>query len=84
MRENRPYGSEGGGAELNRLSLPLSKRPSRRPPRTKPERQGLAGNARCGKMKLRDKLFLTPGKLRFMATGFGRSVFNRPFSSREV
>ena len=24
MRENRPYGSEGGGAELNRLSLPLS------------------------------------------------------------
>src|SRR5260370_1118723 len=25
MRENRPYGSEGGGAELNRSSLPLSK-----------------------------------------------------------
>src|SRR5258705_2293893 len=25
MRENRPYGSEGGGAELNRLSLPLSR-----------------------------------------------------------
>ena len=24
MRENRPYGSEGGGAEFNRLSLPLS------------------------------------------------------------
>jgi len=24
MRENRPYGSEGGGAELNRLSPPLS------------------------------------------------------------
>jgi hypothetical protein len=24
MRENRPYGSEGGGAELNRPSLPLS------------------------------------------------------------
>ena len=24
MRENRLYGSEGGGAELNRLSLPLS------------------------------------------------------------
>lgn len=22
MRENRPYGSAGGGAELNRLSLP--------------------------------------------------------------
>jgi hypothetical protein len=25
MRENRLSGSEGGGAELNRLSLPLSK-----------------------------------------------------------
>ena len=24
MRENRPYGSEGGGIELNRSSLPLS------------------------------------------------------------
>ncbi len=24
MRENRLYGSEGGGAETNRLSLPLS------------------------------------------------------------
>jgi hypothetical protein len=24
MRENRTSGSEGGGAELNRLSLPLS------------------------------------------------------------
>ena len=24
MRENRTYGSEGGGAELKRLSLPLS------------------------------------------------------------
>ncbi len=24
MRENRSYGSEGGGAELNRPSLPLS------------------------------------------------------------
>ncbi len=24
MRENRPYGSEGGAAELNRPSLPLS------------------------------------------------------------
>ena len=24
MREIRPYGSEGGGAEANRLSLPLS------------------------------------------------------------
>jgi hypothetical protein len=24
MRENRPSGSEGGGAEINRLSLPLS------------------------------------------------------------
>ena len=24
MRETRPSGSEGGGAELNRLSLPLS------------------------------------------------------------
>ena len=24
MRENRPSGSEGGGAELNRPSLPLS------------------------------------------------------------
>jgi hypothetical protein len=23
MRENRPYGSEGGGTELNRSSLPL-------------------------------------------------------------
>ena len=23
MRENRPYGSEGGGTELNRFSLPL-------------------------------------------------------------
>jgi hypothetical protein len=23
MRENRPYGSEGGGAEPNQLSLPL-------------------------------------------------------------
>ena len=29
MRENRPYGSEGGGAELNRLSLPLSLREKR-------------------------------------------------------
>lgn len=28
MRENRTYGSEGGGAELNRLSLPLSIRPA--------------------------------------------------------
>jgi hypothetical protein len=25
MRENRTYGSEGGGAELNRLPLPLSR-----------------------------------------------------------
>jgi len=25
MRENRTYGSEGGGAQLNALSLPLSK-----------------------------------------------------------
>jgi hypothetical protein len=25
MRENRPYGSEGGGTDLNRSSLPLSK-----------------------------------------------------------
>jgi len=25
MRENRQYGSEGGGAELNRFSLPLSR-----------------------------------------------------------
>lgn len=24
MRENRPSGSEGGGTELNRFSLPLS------------------------------------------------------------
>ena len=24
MRENRPSGSEGGGVEANRLSLPLS------------------------------------------------------------
>jgi hypothetical protein len=24
MRENRSYGSEGGGPELNRVSLPLS------------------------------------------------------------
>lgn len=24
MREIRPYGSEGGGAEANRFSLPLS------------------------------------------------------------
>lgn len=24
MRENRPYGSEGGGTELNRSFLPLS------------------------------------------------------------
>ncbi len=24
MRENRTYGSEGGGAQLNALSLPLS------------------------------------------------------------
>ena len=24
MRENRPYGSEGGGIEINRSSLPLS------------------------------------------------------------
>ena len=24
MRENRPYGSEGGGAEFNQPSLPLS------------------------------------------------------------
>ena len=24
MRENRPYGSEGGGIEINRFSLPLS------------------------------------------------------------
>lgn len=24
MRENRPYGSEGGGIELNRSFLPLS------------------------------------------------------------
>ncbi len=24
MRENRTYGSEGGGIELNRASLPLS------------------------------------------------------------
>ena len=24
MRENRPYGSEGGAAETNRPSLPLS------------------------------------------------------------
>ena len=28
MREIRPSGSEGGGFELNRLSLPLSKAPS--------------------------------------------------------
>jgi hypothetical protein len=26
MRENRLYGSEGGGTELNRSSLPLSKK----------------------------------------------------------
>jgi hypothetical protein len=26
MRENRPYGSEGGGIEINRSSLPLSGR----------------------------------------------------------
>ena len=30
MRENRPSGSEGGGAEINRLSLPLSVRGSLR------------------------------------------------------
>jgi hypothetical protein len=30
MREIRPSGSEGGGAELNRLSLPLSLVPSLR------------------------------------------------------
>ena len=27
MRENRPSGSEGGGIEDNRFSLPLSRRP---------------------------------------------------------
>ena len=27
MRENRQYGSEGGGTELNRSSLPLSQYP---------------------------------------------------------
>lgn len=26
MRENRPYGSEGGGPQLNAASLPLSDR----------------------------------------------------------
>jgi hypothetical protein len=31
MRENRPYGSEGGEAELNRPSLPLSLLAARRP-----------------------------------------------------
>jgi hypothetical protein len=29
MRENRLYGSEGGGIELNRSSLPLSERRTR-------------------------------------------------------
>ena len=29
MRENRPYGSEGGGIEINRSSLPLSNARSR-------------------------------------------------------
>ncbi len=31
MRENRTYGSEGGGIELNRASLPLSLRRDLRP-----------------------------------------------------
>ena len=30
MRENRPYGSEGGGTEANRSFLPLSKYLDRR------------------------------------------------------
>jgi len=32
MRENRPSGSEGGGAETNRLSLPLSGCQRKAPP----------------------------------------------------
>ncbi len=31
MRETRPSGSEGGEAELNRPSLPLSRAPSQSP-----------------------------------------------------
>jgi len=33
MRETRPSGSEGGGTELNRSSLPLSARESELPKR---------------------------------------------------
>ena len=32
MRENRTYGSEGGGIELNRSSLPLSLKKNTSPP----------------------------------------------------
>jgi hypothetical protein len=35
MRENRPYGSEGGGTEINRSSLPLSLPGRSRPNRTR-------------------------------------------------
>ena len=46
MRENRPYGSEGGGAELNRLSLPLFRKASIASAKTADATQGgLAGTA---------------------------------------
>ena len=50
MRENRPSGSEGGGVEANRLSLPLSLaalalgaagRPRRNTPATEPVKKSL-------------------------------------------
>jgi len=40
MRENRPSGSEGGGVEANRLSLPLS--PNRASGGIRPQRRAVA------------------------------------------
>jgi hypothetical protein len=45
MRENRTSGSEGGGAELNRLSLPLS----------------ISSQPRSVGTRVRDKPFTTSG-----------------------
>jgi len=49
MRENRQSGSEGGGTELNRSSLPLS---GSRPPLDGGVRTGLVSRERWGNVGL--------------------------------
>ena len=59
MREIRPSGSEGGGAETNRLSLPLSSRTLRVPMRGGAE-QGVGGGKALAERKASKRMLAKP------------------------